>query len=310
MVRYLNCVGILFFGIASSTLGGLAMTGTWCHCSEIKITDDANRTVVFEKVPERIISMAPSNTEILFALGLGDKVVGVTTFCLYPEEATRKEKIGNFTTINLEKIMLLSPDCIFATGLEQMMNVNKLEKIGLKVVVISPSNVSQTIRSIEMIGKITGKEYVSGKLIKTMEVRLAKIREKIESIPMDNRPKVLVGISLSPLITAGSDSLVDDLIKLAGGRNIAYDAARSYAQFSIEKIIERNPDIIILGISHTDEKGWKDFFKRDEFKDLTCVRQGRIYNVNPDIIFRPSQRLVEGIEKLNELFYPGDKNGE
>ncbi|MBI2447102.1 MAG: ABC transporter substrate-binding protein, partial [Candidatus Omnitrophica bacterium] len=208
------------------------------------------------------------------------------------------------TTINLEKIMLLNPDCIFATGLEQMMNVNKLEKIGLKVVVISPSNVSQTIRSIEMIGKITGKDKESGKLIKTMEVRLVKIREKIESIPMDNRPKVLVGISLSPLITAGSDSLVDDLIKLAGGRNIAYDAARSYAQFSIEKIIERNPDIIILGISHADEKDWKDFFKRDEFKDLTCVRQGRIYNVNPDIIFRPSQRLVEGIEKLNELFYP------
>src|SRR3990167_1133442 len=126
----------------------IAMTSGLCH-GEIRITDDANRTVVFEKVPERIISMAPSNTELLFALGLGDKVVGVTTFCLYPEEARGKEKIGNFTTVNLEKIMLLSPDCIFATGLGQMMNVNKMEKIGLKVVVISPSNVSQTIRSID-----------------------------------------------------------------------------------------------------------------------------------------------------------------
>ena len=301
-VRWLNCIGISF-EIASLMV---VMTPGLCH-GEIRITDDANRTVVFENVPERIVSIAPSNTEILFALGLGDKVVGVTTQCLYPEEAARKEKIGDFTAVNLEKIVLLGPDCIFATGLEQMMNVERLDKLGFKVVVISPSDVSHTLRSIELIGRITGKEDQAKKLIKTMEERIVKVSERIEPVPLDKRPKVLVGISLTPLITAGSDSLVNDLIRLAGGRNIAYDAARSYAQFSIEKFIERNPDVIVLGYSDTTDRIWKEFFKRDEFKDLTCVKEGRIYNVNPDIIFRPSPRLVEGIEKLHELFYPGDK---
>jgi len=185
----------------------------------------------------RYISLAPSTTEILFALGLDEEIAGVSSYCDYPELARSKEKIGSFSQPDIEKILSLKPDIVFSTGLEQQAVVEELKKLGLKVMVSDPQNFSELYDSISEIGKLTAKENAARELISKMKKDIGEVVSQSRAIATGKRKKVFVEIWHDPLMTAGKNTFVNELITFAGGINIAEDAAKPYSFFSAEDVI-------------------------------------------------------------------------
>jgi iron complex transport system substrate-binding protein len=187
----------------------------------VKIADNYGANVTIHAPPDRIVSLAPSNTEILFAIGLGEKVVGVTDYDDYPSEATQKEKIGGFTTVNIEKVISLQPDLILATGGVQIDIVQRLRELDLAVVVVDAKTVNDVLENIKLIGRLTDNENEALSLAIGMERRIDAVK-KIE--PSKSKPRTMYVVWGDPLMVAGPDAFANDLIDLAGGENIFSDA--------------------------------------------------------------------------------------
>jgi len=252
----------------------------------------------------RYISLAPSTTEILFALGLDDRIVGVSVYCNYPPKAKEKEKIGEFSQVNIEKVLALRPDYIFCTGLEQAQIITELRRLGLRVYVADPRNIQDLFNSIKDIGKISDRVKEAENLVKNMAGEIEAITSKVKLIPENKRPKVFIEIWHDPLTTAGKGSFIDELITLAGGINIAKDTRRPYSIFSPEEVIKRNPDSIIL--TYMDkEKPEKLAGERFGWKGISAVKHKRLYSdINPDLLLRPGPRVVQGLREIHKRLYP------
>lgn len=252
----------------------------------------------------RIISLAPSTTEILFALGLDEEIVGVSSFCNYPLEAQQKEKVGTFSQPNIEKILSLRPDIVFCTGLEQAPVVWKLKQLNLKIHISDPSNIKELFDSIEEIAALIHREKNGVTLISKMKIGIEEIESKTKLIPDEDRMRVFVEFWNEPLMSAGKGSFIDELIRLAGGVNIAYDIKRPYSHFSPELVIRRDPDCIILAYM-VNKDATKAIRKRLGWAEISAVKNNRIYNdINPDILLRPGPRLVEGLKEFHKRLYP------
>jgi len=252
----------------------------------------------------RYISLAPSATEILFALGLDEEIVGVSSYCNYPQGIRNKESVGNFSNPNIEKIISLKPDYIFCTGLEQAPVVTELKTLKLNVYVSDPSNIKELFDSIREIGKITDRTHQAESLIKGMQEEIAETTNKIKSVPLDKRQKVFVEIWHDPLTTAGKGSFIDEVVSLSGGINIAHNTRRPYSIFSAEGVIKQNPDaIIILYMDKTNS--YKLIKERLGWESVSAVKNNRVYNdINPDILLRPGPRVVTGIKEVQKRLYP------
>jgi len=257
-------------------------------------------------VPERprYISLAPSTTEILFALGLDEEIVGVSSFCDYPPQAKSKEKAGSFSEPNIEKIISLKPDYVFCTALEQAPVIDKLKRLNLKVYVADPKNMQGLFKTIIDIGKITNRDYNAETLVKNINQDFDQISEKVKLVPQEKRPKVFIEIWHGPLTTAGAGSFIDELIGFAGGINIASDTKRPYSIFSAEAVIQRNPDCII--IAYMDKEGpIKLIEQRLGWNGIAAVKNNRIYNdINPDILLRPGPRIGQALKEIHQRLYP------
>lgn len=252
----------------------------------------------------RYISLAPSTTEILFALGLDDEIVGVSYYCNYPAQAKIKENVGEFSHPNIEKILFLKPDYVFCTGLEQAPIIAQLRRQNLKVYVSDPKNMQELLNSIRDMGKITRKENEAGVLIKNMKQEIEEVTSRVKLIPEDKRLKVFIEIWHDPLTTAGIGSFIDELIGLAGGINIANDTKRPYSIFSPEEVIKRNPDCIIFTYMEK-EKPAKLIGKRFGWEEIRAVKNNRLYNdINSDILLRPGPRIVQGLKEIHKRLYP------
>jgi len=250
------------------------------------------------------ISLAPSTTEILFALGLDDEIAGVSSFCNYPPKAKDKTNIGDFSRPNMEKIISLKPDYIFCTGLEQAPVVEELRSLGFNVYVADPKTVEELLSSIKDIGAITGKTKEAWLLVKNMKDDIATVNRKICLIPDAERVKVFVEIWHEPLMTAGTGSFIDELITLAGGINVAHDVRRPYSYFSAEKVISLNPGCIIMAYMDK-ESPLKLVETRSGWGNIKAVKNKRVFNdINPDILLRPGPRITEGLKELYKRLYP------
>lgn len=251
----------------------------------------------------KIISLAPSTTEILFSLGLDDEIAGVSRFCNYPHRALSKEKVGSFSEPNIEKILSLKPDIIFCTGLEQAPVITKLRQLKLKVCVSDPSNLKELFISIREIGQLLDRQNKAEVLIDGMQKSIEEIGLKVSLIPKEKRQKVFVEIWHSPLMTAGRGSFIDELITLAGGINIASNTKRPYSYFSSEQVIKQNPDCIIL--AYMDKENPLDLIRgRFGWSNIKAVKNNRVYNdINPDLFLRPGPRLVEGLREIYKRLY-------
>ncbi len=267
------------------------------------VEDDFGYKIVIKGVPSRIVSLAPSNTEILFALGLGDKIVGVTDYCNYPPQALNKTKIGGYSTINIERVIALKPDLVVAAYGNGRETVETLRKFNITVVALNPKNVKDIERDILLLGKITGTEDNATKLVRWMEEKIEYVKKKVKG-----RKKVSVAHILwhDPIWVSGKNTFIDEVISIAGGYNV-FDF-EGWKIVSIEDLIEKNPEVIIVssgsGMGGKRDVVYEWVVSDERLKGIDAVKNNRVYVVNADIISRPSYRIVFAIEKVAKLLHP------
>lgn len=265
--------------------------------SQIEIYDDLGRKIELQNPPARIVSLAPSITETLFFLGLGDKVVGVTKYCNYPPEAQSKTIIGGVIDPNYEIILSLKPDIVMMTVEGNTKeSFNKLSDLGLKVFVTNPRNFEGVFKTILDIGKICKVETRAKFLVDSLRAELEKIK-KISS--GKHKPKVFVLLSLNPLMTAGKNTFINEIIENAGGINIGKNSKQNYPIFNREEILKLNPDIIILTESKIGKDELLNLFP--EWKHINAIKENKIFKIDPDILLRPSPRVILATKIIAQL---------
>jgi iron complex transport system substrate-binding protein len=245
--------------------------------------------------PQRIISTIPSVTEMLFTLGLDERIVGVTTNCNYPPEALKKEKIGGFF-LNTEKIVALKPDLVVMLQSAQPREVERLKKLGLPVLAIDPNSVETVLGTLLELGKATGRERAAEKLVYQLRRRIQAVRPKKKGLDLIlGRPRSMVIVGYRPLVLAGPGSFIDDLMNRVGLENLAWDSKAPYPQYSFEKLLQKDPDLLIVlqGVVNPEE-----IKSNRQWQLLSAVKNGNIFFIEPDIISRPGPRLVDALEQL------------
>ncbi|MDD5775757.1 MAG: cobalamin-binding protein [Candidatus Omnitrophica bacterium] len=252
----------------------------------------------------RYISLAPSTTEILFALGLDDEIVGVSTYCNYPEETGSKTKIGDFSHPNMETIISLRPDYIFGTGLEQLPAIAELKKIFPHIYVADPATVGDLLKTINDIGALTNRTKETQRLLRKMFEDIETVNVLVQGIPQDKRVKVFVEIWHEPLMTAGKGSFIDELITMAGGINVAHNVVRPFCNYSAEKVISLDPECIIM--TYMDKEApLKLLESRFGWGQIKAVKDKRVFNdIDPDILLRPGPRITDGLKEIFKRLYP------
>ncbi len=296
------CKQIVAWGTNWFLVALLTMALVLTACSPTEQTpvqyvfDDLGRLVAINGTPQRIISLAPSNTEILFALGLGDKVVGVTDWCDYPPEALEKEKVGGYDTPDIEKIVLLNPDLILVAHGTPMDVINTMDGLGLTVFGIKSTDLDDVLNDIRTVGEITDNEVEAQALTSEMESTIKAVTDQTEEL--EERPRVFYIIWHDPLWTAGSGTFIHELIEKAGGVNICQNIT-GYTTISIEDVVARNPEVIIAG-----EFSYAWAMNETLLEGTDARQNGRIYQGDDDLVQRPGPRLVEGLEWFAYFIHP------
>lgn len=265
----------------------------------ITVTDDAGTVVSFKATPERIVSLAPSNTEILAALGLLDRLAGVTDVCDYPPEVKNIPRIGGYSSISTEKVAAARPDLVVASDITPQETVNRLRELGLSVVVVSPHTIADMIRDIGMIGTLTGAEDRAEDLAGNLSARLAAIAAEGTG---SRRPAIAHVVWNDPLYVSGSDTLQDDVIGRAGGIN-AFAGKAGWGTVTLEEFLMKNPDIIVVSGGGGMDNGSRDviledFMENPHYASLSAVKNHRVYAVDADVISRAGPRIVDAAEQV------------
>ena len=272
------------------------------HSAPLRFLDEVGRKVAFSFPPQRIISLAPNITEILFSLGLEQQIVGVSIHCNFPQKARSKVQVGSYLSPDMEKIISLKPDLVVATGVGNTQDtVDRLQKLGLAVFVIFPKNFYDILRSIAHLGQVTNREKEALEIIQGMQKRSQRVIEITEGL---SRPRVFVQIGDVPIVTVGRGSFADDLIHLAGGENIAGKEKETYPRLGIEEILRKAPEVILISSMNPKAEYHKIFQEWTRWKIIPAVREGRIHLIDSDLIDRPSPRIIDGLEEMAKIFHP------
>ena len=288
------------------TLVFLLLTSTSGCTRPITARDSSGREVTLAKRPERIVSLAPSNTEILFALGLGDLVKGVTSYCNYPPEAKAKPTVGGFMDSSLEKIVSLRPDLVLATS-GQDETVTALTSMGIPVVVLDAATVSGIAECIKVVGDLSGRRKEAQRLTSEIAQETKAIKDRVSNVPDSQRPKVLYLAWDGPILTVGPGTLIHDMITLAGGRNVAAAAREAYPVYSMEMVLMEDPDVILMPRVEVG-LDLEALRSRSEWRGIKAVKEGRVFLLEDDLVSRPGPRAVQGLLQIAEALYP-DKFG-
>lgn len=264
-------------------------------------TDGLKRSVIVAAKPRRIVSLAPNITEMLFALGLGESVAGVTGYCDYPPEAASKPRVGDTLRPDLERIVALKPDLVVVSTSSQLEALTaKLGELSIPVYVTNPRTVREVAASIRDLGEVTGASARGAEIAAEMERRIAAVESRVRDLP---RVRVLYVLQTAPLITAGRGTFINDLISLAGGISISGEEQADYPQFSRETVIARAPQAIVAPEAHGAAMVREEDLRRD-YAATPAARSGRILRVNPDWVDRPGPRIVEGLEQMAQALHP------
>jgi iron complex transport system substrate-binding protein len=270
----------------------------------LTLLDDVGRSVIMNGPPKRIVALAPSNTEILFALGAEDRIVAVDQWSDHPPAAKTKPRISPFSP-SLEQIVKLRPDLILAAH-GSAEPVLPLDRQGVKVLVLAPRTLEDVYRNILLIGRIVEAEGRAKRLVDAMRRRVAAVLAKVRGAP---RPKVFVELDASDPIrpfTAGPGSFVDLLVQLAGGVNVAASSRTAWPQFSLEELLRADPDMIILAdeLVTVNPQTPQTVARRPGWSLLRAVDRGAMYSINAELISRPGPRIVEGLELMAKRLHP------
>ena len=263
--------------------------------------DDMGRKLFLAKHPKRIISLAPSITEMLFAIGLNEEIVGVTEFCDYPPPALEKPRVG-YAQPNLESIVALQPDLVLAP--KSFMRVDllkKLEQLKIPTFIFDPHTVEEIMSHIQLLGRLVGRLQEANEQSAELRKQIFTLSQQLEGLP---RPSMLYVLNSEPLITVGPGSFIHRLIELAGGRNAAEQANVPYPRLTMEEVLRQNPDILVFpvgrfeGIPQAEQDRWK------RWDTLAAVKHKRLFQIKSDLLNRPGPRIVDGLNQLVKILHP------
>jgi iron complex transport system substrate-binding protein len=263
--------------------------------------DDSGRKLYFAKAPRRVLSLAPSLTEMLFAIGLDEQIVGVTNFCNYPPAAAGKPKVG-YTQPNLESLLALSPDMVAAPGeLLRADVLAKLEALKVPTFIFEAKSLEHVLAHIHTLGRIFERSTAADALTRHMRERIAEVSLRVQTV---ERKRVLYVLSSHPLITVGPNSYIHQMIELAGGINVAAGTSGAYPRLSMETVLEKDPEILVFPVGSTEsvpeheQQTWK------RWTGLSAVQHHRLHVVSSDALNRPGPRVVDGLEQLAQVIHP------
>lgn len=263
--------------------------------------DDLGRKLYLAKHPTRIVSLAPSITEMLFAIGLDQEIVGVTEFCDFPPAAREKPKVG-YSQPNLEAVVALRPDLVLAPkSVLRVDLLTKLEQVKIPTFVLEPATLEDILAHIQLLGRMVGRTSESVREADRIRKQVAELTARLSGVP---RPSILYVLNSEPLITAGPGSYIHHLIELAGGRNAAANADAPYPRLSMEEVLRQNPEILLFpvgrfeGIPQDQQDRWK------QWTSLAAVQQNHLFQIDADLLNRPGPRIVQGLQQLVHVLHP------
>lgn len=263
------------------------------------VTDSKGKDVVIESEPKKIISVAPSVTELIYALGKGDELLGRTDYCDYPEEAKAVQSIGSLTDPNIEKIIELKPDIVIASTHFKDDVAKKLEDLGIKIVVLKDSkSIDGAYESINTLGEILNAQDKAQEVVDSNKKKIEVIKEKVKNAER-KKAYYVVGFGKTGDYTATGDTFIAEMLNIAGGKNIAQDATGW--KYSLEKIIENDPEYIIIS---------KNFVLKDQFiatngyKELSAVKNNKVFEIDDNLVNRQGPRIADGVEALAKILHP------
>lgn len=258
------------------------------------VTDDLGKEIKIPARIERAVSLAPNLTEDVFAIGAGDKLVGDTTFCDYPEAAQRIQKVGDTLSPNIETIVALKPQIVLVSTASQLEAFSKtLADNGIAVYVTNPKNLDDIFKNLKQLGEIFGTQETAAKVVSDLTRRVTLVANDTKGA---KSVRVFVQISKEPLFTIGKQAFVTEIVKRAGGESVTANVETAYPNLSKETALALEPDVIILSDSSDNRE------PNDAFKNSPAVKNGRVFRVNADLLSRPGPRLVDALEQIaNDL---------
>jgi len=279
--------------------GGSTDTSASPSAGPITVTDDTGATVTLDQSAQKVVSIAPADTEIAYAIGGGSKMVGVTSFDDYPAEAKNLPKVGDFSNPSVEKIVSLEPDLVLAAGGIQAGLRSKLEKLGMQVFVVDPTTYDGVMTDITKLGQLMSLEANATKVVAGMTAAKEKVQARVASL---DRPATFIEVYSKPLMTAGKGTFIDDLVTLAGGANIGAQAGDGFPNFSSEVLVKDDPAVYVAMAGSQSMPG--AIAKRPGYSGLAAVKDGRVFVIDDDLVARPGPRLAQGLEQLAAMIHP------
>jgi iron complex transport system substrate-binding protein len=254
------------------------------------------------KPPERIVTLAPSITEIVFALGLGQRVKGVTIYSNFPPEVVTLPKVGSYVQLDIEKIVALRPDvCIGTRDGNPGEAIERLTGLGIPVYIVNPRSLVEVMETLLELGNALGAADAANRLVSDMRRRLEAVQTRVAG--EKTRPRVFFQIGVSPIVSVGSGTFLDELIRLAGGTNLSGGDV-AYPRFSVEQVLGLEPDLIVITSMARGEIFEQVKHQWRRWKQMPAVRDDRIFLIDSDLVDRPTPRLIDGLEMLAKMIHP------
>ncbi|WP_178371936.1 ABC transporter substrate-binding protein [Desulfacinum infernum] len=283
-----------------AALGLCLVTGRPAAAAEV--VDLVGRRVAVPDHPRRVVSLAPSLTEMVFALGAGDRLAGVSRYSDYPPRAAELPKVGSYVHPDLERIVALKPDlCLAVKDGNPREAVERLEALGIPVYAVNPKNLKDVMDTMTALGRVLGREQQAREIVGSMGRRIRAVEEKMAGV--SGRPRVFFQIGTSPIVSVGTETFAHEIITLAGGINVA-EGPDPYPRFSVEQVLGLRPEVIVISsmdrsrIHREIQAGWM------RWQGLPAVENGRVFLVESNLFDRPTPRLVDGLEVLARLLHP------
>ena len=298
--RHLSLILMFVCGLLAWVPGVWSGSGSAIAASipaQVTHTDALGRQVQLDGAPQRVVSLVPSVTETIYALGAQGLLVGVTDFCNYPPQAQNKQSVGAYDSPSIEAIAMLRPDLvIIAADMATPALLQTLLELDIPVYSVYPRSLKATIEMQRNLGAVLGYAEAGATLASQLEQAIAQLNQEVNQTGVETSPRVLLTIMLEPLVIAGTDTLPGEMLACAGGINVASPGSR-YPMWNMESVLAFDPDIIIVS-PHPGTSSPRDFFLR--FKQLRAVQQGNVVEIPADWLQRPGPRIIKGLEALRQ----------
>ncbi|MBS0206367.1 MAG: ABC transporter substrate-binding protein [Planctomycetes bacterium] len=270
------------------------------------VTDGLGRTVTLARIPQRIVSLSPKNTEMLYAVGAGDQVVGTTTYCNYPPAAAATEKVGGFSakSLSLERIVSLKPDVVMSVGDLHVPIIQELDRLQIPVIAFSADSFEGLFADLQLLGRVTGHEAAASALVSQLIERVERVQQAARKIPENERVTAFYYVWGEPLSGAGPTSYFGEMIELSGAVNVVEDTSTRFPRLTMEVLLAKNPDVIISSTNHSDLISGENSESRPGWSGLKAVQSKRVHLMDGNLISRCTPRTVDALELMAHLLYP------